>query len=51
MLARGYTYAEAAQLLGVTHSTVQSHVKSIYSKLSVHSKTEAIFEARQMGLL
>ena len=51
MLARGYTYTEAAQLLGIASSTVQSHVKNIYSKLSVRSKTEAIFEARQMGLL
>lgn len=50
-LARGYTYAEAAQLLGIAPSTVQSHVKNIYSKLAVHSKTEAIFEARQLGLL
>lgn len=50
-LARGYTYAEVAQLLGITPSTVQSHVKNIYSKLAVHSKTEAIFEARQLGLL
>ena len=50
-LARGYTYAEVAELLGIAPSTVQSHVKNIYSKLAVHSKAEAIFEARQMGLL
>lgn len=50
-LARGYTYAEAAELLCIAPSTVQSHVKNIYSKLAVHSKAEAIFEARQMGLL
>lgn len=50
-LARGYTYAEVAQLLGIAPSTVQSHVKHIYNKLAVHSKTEAIFEARQLGLL
>lgn len=50
-LARGYTYAEVAELLGIAPSTVQSHVKNIYSKLAVHSKTEAIFEARQLGLL
>lgn len=50
-LARGYTYAEVAELLGIAPSTVQSHVKNIYSKLVVHSKAEAIFEARQMGLL
>ena len=50
-LSRGYTYDETARLLGIAPSTVQSHVKNIYSKLAVHSKTEAIFEARQLGLL
>ncbi|MBV7462220.1 MAG: DNA-binding response regulator [Burkholderiales bacterium RIFCSPHIGHO2_01_FULL_64_960] len=50
-LARGYTYAETAEILGISPSTVQSHVKNIYSKLAVHSKTEAIHEARQLGLL
>jgi len=50
-LSRGYTYIEVAQLLEIAPSTVQSHVKNIYSKLAVHSKAEAIFEARQLGLL
>ena len=50
-LSRGYTYAEVAGLLEIAPSTVQSHVKNIYSKLAVHSKAEAIFEARQLGLL
>jgi DNA-binding NarL/FixJ family response regulator len=50
-LARGYTYAETAEILGISPSTVQSHVKNIYSKLAVHSKTEAIHEARQLGIL
>ncbi len=50
-LARGYTYSEVAGLLDIAPSTVQSHVKNIYSKLAVHSKAEAIFEARQLGLL
>jgi len=30
---------------------VNDHVKNIYSKLSVHSKSEAIFEALQLGLI
>jgi DNA-binding NarL/FixJ family response regulator len=51
LVSRGYSYAEAARLLGVAASTIQVHVKSIYSKLAVHSKTQAVFEARQMGLL
>lgn len=50
-LARGYTYGEVARLLDIATSTVQSHVKSIYSKLAVHSRAEAVFEARQLGLL
>ena len=51
ILSRGYTYAEAARLSGIAVSTVQSHVKNIYNKLNVGSKTEAVFEARQLGLL
>lgn len=51
LIARGYTYAESARLLGVTLHTVQAHIKSIYSKLAVHSRTEAIFEAQRLGLL
>lgn len=51
LVSRGYTYPELTGLLGVSLSTIQTHVKSIYSKLAVHSKTEAVFEARQLGLL
>lgn len=51
MLSRGYTYQETGQLLGISVSTVQTHVKNLYIKLAVHSKAEAIFEARQLGLL
>jgi DNA-binding NarL/FixJ family response regulator len=51
LLSRGYSYIEAAQLQGVARSTVQSHVKSIYGKLAVNSKAEAIYEAKVLGLL
>jgi DNA-binding NarL/FixJ family response regulator len=51
LLSRGYTYAESAQRMGVMLSTVQTHVRSIYAKLAVRSKSEAIFEAKVMGLL
>lgn len=50
-VSRGYRVAEIAQLLGVRANTVSSHLKNIYSKLAVHSKTEAVFEASKMGLL
>ena len=51
LIARGFTYAETAGRMGVLLSTVQSHVRNIYGKLDVHNKTEAVFEARQLGLL
>jgi DNA-binding NarL/FixJ family response regulator len=50
-ISRGYTYAEAAKLLGISATTVHTHLKRVYRKLSVSSKTEAIFEANKMGLL
>lgn len=49
--ARGYSYDEVAELMGVTRHTVMSYVKRCYHKLQVHSKTEALYEARRMGLV
>jgi DNA-binding NarL/FixJ family response regulator len=51
LIARGYTYEEVARLLNVTLSTVQTHIRGIYSKLAVHSRGEAVFEAHKLGLL
>ncbi|TFZ00115.1 response regulator [Ramlibacter humi] len=51
LIARGFTYAEVAARMGVLLSTVQSHVRNIYGKLDVHNKAEALFEARQLGIL
>ena len=51
LIARGYTYQETARLMGVSMSTVQTHVKSMYGKLAVRSRAEAVFEARALGLL
>lgn len=51
LIARGFSYAEAARLLGVSVHTVRTHIKSLYAKLAVHSKNEAVFEAVKLGLL
>lgn len=51
MIARGLTYAEVARAAGISIHTVGDHVKSIYRKLDVNSKNEAIHEARQLGWL
>lgn len=50
-ISRGYTYAETADLLGIGAATVHTHLKRVYRKLAVRSKTEAIFEATKLGLL
>lgn len=51
LIARGFSYAEVARLKSMSLSTVQTHIKSLYVKLSVHSKNEAVFEATRMGFL
>ena len=51
LVARGFSCAEIARLLQVSVHTARSHLKSIYSKLGVHSKSEAVFEASTSGLL
>jgi DNA-binding NarL/FixJ family response regulator len=50
-VARGFKSAEIAQLSGVTIHTVHTHIKNIYAKLSVSSRSEAVFEASRLGLL
>ena len=51
LIARGYSYSEIAKLADVSINTVQSHIKTLYSKLAVHSRGEAVFEASRLGLL
>lgn len=51
LCAKGYSYEEIAPLLEVSRHTVTSFVKRMYRKLQVHSKTEAVYEARRMGFL
>jgi DNA-binding NarL/FixJ family response regulator len=51
LVSRGYSYAEIARLQMLSIHTVQSHIKNLYAKLAVHSRSEAVFEASRMGLL
>lgn len=51
LLAKGLSYAEIGELLGISAHTVTQHIKKIYRKLSVHSRGEAVFEATQLGIL
>jgi DNA-binding NarL/FixJ family response regulator len=42
LLVKGYRYKEIADTLLISFETVRSHLKNIYDKLHVHSRTEAV---------
>ena len=51
LVAKGMTNREIAEMLLIKRLTVECHISNIYKKLSVHSRTEAVFEARAHGVL
>jgi len=51
LLVEGHSYKTAAARLNVTPSTISFHLKNIYEKLQVHSKSEAVAKALQYRLI
>lgn len=51
LLVEGHSYKSAARELGVAVSTVAFHLRSIYEKLQVHSKSEAVSRALRERLV
>jgi DNA-binding NarL/FixJ family response regulator len=51
LLVEGHHYKTAADKLAITVHTVSFHLRNIYSKLEVHSKTEAVAKALREGLI
>ena len=51
LLARGYGNVQIAQELGLSRHTVRNYVATIYSKLGVNSRAEAVIWARERGLI
>jgi DNA-binding NarL/FixJ family response regulator len=45
LLVEGYNYTTAAEKLGVSFNTIKFHMRHIYEKLQVHSKSEAVAKA------
>ena len=50
-LARGEEYVDIAQHLYITQNTVKTHVASLYRKLNVGRRSQALRAARDLGLL
>jgi len=51
LIARGCTYSQVGDRLGVSPHTVASHIKNAYRKLGVHSAAAAVMRAMELGLL
>jgi DNA-binding NarL/FixJ family response regulator len=51
LLSEGHSYKTAAALLSSSIHTVAFHMKSIYAKLEVHSKSEAVAKALRHRLV
>jgi DNA-binding NarL/FixJ family response regulator len=51
LLSEGHSYAAAAERLGISINTVRDHVRSLYAKLHVHSKSQAVSTALRRGLI
>ena len=51
LLAQGCADKKIAETLVIARETVHKHLRNIYGKLDVHSRTEAIARAHELGLL
>ena len=51
LMAEGVASRDIAAKLGISYTTVRTHIRSLGSKLGVHSKLEAIVKARELALI
>jgi DNA-binding NarL/FixJ family response regulator len=51
LLVEGYNFKNVAAKLGVSVNTISFHMRNIYEKLQVHSKSEAVAKALRQGLV
>ncbi len=51
LVVQGLSYQQVADAMGITRHTATSHIRNIYRKLEVRSRSEAVYEALSRGLV
>lgn len=51
LVSRGLSYSEIADVLSISVNTLPVHIRNIYRKLQTNNRSEAVFEARRIGIL
>ncbi len=51
LIAKGFSFSEIGDLLGISTHTVTTHVRKIYGKLEVRSRGAAVYEAVSLGII
>ncbi len=51
LVSQGFSSKEIGEKLEISYYTVTTHIKNIYNKLQVNSRTEALHEAMKLGLI
>lgn len=51
LVSQGYSSKEIAEQLNISYYTVTTHIKNIYQKLEVNSRTAALHRAKSLGLI
>lgn len=51
LLERGLRFKQIALELGITESTAKGYARNLFAKLNAHSRGEAVYQARQQGVL
>lgn len=50
-ISRGHSYANVAKIMGISLSTVQTHIRNLYRKLGANSGVQAVTKAKESGFL
>lgn len=51
LIAKGLSYGETANVLGMSKNTLPVHIRNIYRKLQATNRSEAVYEARSIGII